>query len=44
LAEKNPKWKEWWQTMQKITKEHIQKSLDIVHANEKAYLNELVAY
>jgi len=24
--------------MQKITEEHIQKSLDIVHANEKAYL------
>jgi hypothetical protein len=36
------KWKKWWQTMEEIIKEH-QKSLDIAHANEKAYLNELVA-
>jgi hypothetical protein len=30
--------------VQKIIKKHIQKSLDIAHADEEAYLNELVAY
>jgi hypothetical protein len=29
--------------MKEITKEHIQASLDIAQANEKAYMNELVA-
>jgi len=24
LADKNPKWKEWWQTIQEITEEQIQ--------------------
>jgi hypothetical protein len=44
LVEKNSKWKEWWQTVQEITEEHIQKSLDISCADEEAYLNELVTY
>ncbi len=44
LANKNPKWKDWWQTMQKITKEQIQDNLEIVCANEDAYLYELVTY
>jgi hypothetical protein len=44
LTDKNLKWKEWWQTMQEIIEKQIQDSLDITHANEKAYLNELVVY
>jgi L-rhamnose mutarotase len=34
LVDKNPNWKEWWQTMQKIIKEQIQNSLEIVHVDE----------
>jgi hypothetical protein len=44
LVDKNLKWKERWQTMQEITKEQFQKSLEIPCANVKAYLNELVTY
>jgi hypothetical protein len=33
LVEKNLKWKEWWQTVQEITKEHIQESQDIAHVD-----------
>jgi L-rhamnose mutarotase len=44
LAKKNPKWKEWWQTMQNITKEQIQESVKIVCVNEEAYLSKLVVY
>jgi hypothetical protein len=43
LANKNLKWKEWWQTVQEITEEQIQDSLKIICANKEAYLNELVA-
>ncbi len=44
LVDKNLKWKEWWQTMQEITKEEFQNSLEIVRVDEKTYLNELVVY
>jgi len=44
LANKNLKWKEWWQTIQEIMEEQIQDSLKIIHADKEAYLNELVAY
>jgi hypothetical protein len=44
LVDKNPKWREWWKTIQKIREEHIQDSLELPHADEDAYLNELVAY
>jgi hypothetical protein len=44
LVDKNLKWKEWWQIVQEIMEEQIQDSLEIVCANEEAYLNELVAY
>jgi hypothetical protein len=44
LVDKNPKWKEWWQTIQDITEEYIQDSLEIVRVDEEAYLNELVTY
>ncbi len=30
--------------MQEIMKEQIQDSLELAHANEKAYLNELVTH
>jgi hypothetical protein len=44
LADKNLKWKEWWQTVQEIMKEQIQDNLEIAHVDEKAYMKELVAY
>jgi hypothetical protein len=44
LANKNPKWKEWWQSVYKIIEEQIQDNLEIACANEEAYLYELVAY
>jgi hypothetical protein len=44
LADKNPKWNEWWQTIQQIMEEQIHDSLEIAHVDEEAYLNELVAY
>ncbi len=44
LAKKNLKRKEWWQTVQEITKKQIQEGLDIVRVDEKAYLNEPIAY
>jgi hypothetical protein len=39
LVEKNPKWKEWWQTIEEIMEEQIQDSLELARANKKAYLN-----
>jgi hypothetical protein len=44
LANKNLKWKEWWETVQEITEEQIQDSLKIIRVDKEAYLNELVAY
>ncbi len=44
LVDRNSKWKEWWQIVQEFVKEQIQESLEIIHASEEAYLNELVAY
>jgi hypothetical protein len=44
LVDKNSKWKEWWQTIQEITKEQIQDNLELIRVDEEAYLNELVAY
>jgi len=34
LANMNLKWKEWWQTVQKIIEEQIQDNLEIARANE----------
>jgi hypothetical protein len=34
LEDKNPKWKEWWQTVQEFTKEHILKSMELAHFDE----------
>ncbi len=44
LADKNPKWEEWWQTVHEIIKKQILNSLEIVHVDEEAYLNERIAY
>jgi hypothetical protein len=30
LVNKNPKWKEWWQTMQEFTKDQIQENMVLV--------------
>jgi hypothetical protein len=34
LEKKNPKWKEWWQTIQKFTKEQIQENMELIRFNE----------
>jgi hypothetical protein len=34
LETKNPKWKEWWQTIQKFTKEQIQENMELIRFNE----------
>jgi len=44
LGDKNPKWKEWWQTSQEFTEEQIQESMDLTHSNEYSYQLELQAY
>jgi hypothetical protein len=33
LGDKNPKWKEWWQTGQEFTKEHIQEIMELAYFN-----------
>jgi hypothetical protein len=30
LGNKNPKWKEWWQTLQEFTKDQIQENMVLV--------------
>ncbi len=37
LVNKNPKWNEWWQIIQEITKEQIKDNLELVGADEEAY-------
>ncbi len=44
LGNKNPKWKEWWQTMQEFTKYQIQENMVLVWANEHVYQLEQQAY
>jgi hypothetical protein len=44
LEMKNPKWKGWWQNVQKFTKEQIQKNMELVCSNEHSYQLELQAY
>ncbi len=44
LGERNPKWKEWWQTVQEFTKEQIPDSMELVCSNEQNYQLELQAY
>jgi hypothetical protein len=34
LGNKNPKWKEWWQTIQEFTEEQIQESMVLAHFDE----------
>jgi hypothetical protein len=44
LGNKNPNWKEWWQTIKKFTEEQIQESMELTHFNEHGYQLELQAY
>jgi hypothetical protein len=37
LGNKNPKWKEWWQTVQKFMEEHILENMDLAHSDEQSY-------
>ncbi len=44
LGIRNPKWKEWWQTIQKFTKEQIQENMELVRSNEQGFQLELQTY
>jgi hypothetical protein len=44
LGNKNPEWKEWWQTIKKFTEEQIQESMELTHSNKHGYQLELQAY
>jgi hypothetical protein len=37
LGDKKHKWKEWWQTIQKFTKEQIQESMELACFDEQSY-------
>ncbi len=41
---KNPEWKEWWQTIQKFIEEWIQENMELAHFNEQSYQLELHTY
>jgi len=44
LGNINPKWKEWWQTIQKFTEEHIEDNMELVCFDEQSYQLELHNY
>jgi hypothetical protein len=45
LGDRNPKWKEWWKTVQEFTEEEIQDRVELVPSNnEQNYQLELEAY
>ncbi len=44
LGNKNPKWKEWWQIVQKFTEEQIQESMELAHSDEQGYQLKFHAY
>jgi hypothetical protein len=44
LGVKNPKWKEWWQTVQEFTKEQNQVNMELVRSIEKNNQLELHTY
>jgi adenylosuccinate synthase len=44
LGDRNPKWKEWWQTIEQFTKEQIQESMELSRCNEQGLQLELHAY
>jgi hypothetical protein len=44
LGDRNPKWKEWWQSIQKFTKEQIQENMELAHFDEHGYQLELHTY
>jgi DNA-binding transcriptional regulator PaaX len=44
LEDRNPKWKEWWQTVQMFIEEHIQDNMELARSEEQSYQLELQAY
>jgi len=34
LEDKNHIWKEWWQTVEEFTEEHIQENMKLAHFDE----------
>jgi hypothetical protein len=44
LGYRNPKWKEWWQTIQEFIGEQIHDSMELVCFDEQSYQLELQAY
>jgi hypothetical protein len=41
---KNPEWKEWWQTIQEFMEEKIKESMELACFNEQSYQLELQVY
>ncbi len=37
LGDKNPKWKEWWQTIQEFMEEQIQDNMELTCFDEQSY-------
>ncbi len=44
MGDRNPKWKEWWQTIQEFIEEHIQDNMELACSDEQNYQLELHAY
>jgi hypothetical protein len=44
LGYRNPKWKEWWQTIHEFIEEHIQNNMELARSNEQSYQLEMHAY
>jgi hypothetical protein len=44
LGDRNPKWKEWWQTIEEFAKEQIQESMELARFDEQGCQLELHAY
>jgi hypothetical protein len=44
LGYRNPKWKEWWQTIHEFIEEHIQNNMELARFNEQSYQLEMHAY
>jgi len=44
LGNKNPKWREWWQSIQKFIEKQTQDNMELVFFDEQSYQLELQAY
>lgn len=37
LGDNNPKWKKWWQIVQKFMEDQVQESLELIQFGEQVY-------